>query len=293
MTSQSFGEAEAATLIKQVESLSVEIAELKEQRDKLNAEAKSWLRKGEALVDEARNLKREVRQLRDELKELRVKIRGLKEKLGEVREKLAEKRNLRDELREQIRRLRSMVSIPKGKAEQLFEELEWQIQTNPLTPEEERRLVERVKNLESQLNLHGKIGELFEKLNHYRQEIQTLKGEAENLRGQLDEAYEKLKSQIRLVEEKSKRIEEAEAEAKEAYQRFTEAKRAADRLHSQLIELLNRQRSLKDELRRIRRGREEEALAKMLRELEEAYKQGKKKKLTLEEFKLLMSRGLI
>ena len=50
---------------------------------------------------------------------------------------------------------------------------------------------------------------------------------------------------------------------------------------------------LKDELRKLRRGKEEEVLSQMLKELEEAYKQGKKKKLTLDEFKLLMSKGLI
>jgi hypothetical protein len=59
------------------------------------------------------------------------------------------------------------------------------------------------------------------------------------------------------------------------------------------VEALNKQRALKSGLREFRREKEAEVLEDVVKELEEAYKQGKKKKLTLEEFKLLMSRGLI
>ncbi|RLI35328.1 hypothetical protein DRO53_01495 [Candidatus Bathyarchaeota archaeon] len=293
MTAKISEAAEAGDLVKQIESLGVEIAELKEQRDKLNNEAREWLRKGESLVEESRRLKQETRSLRDEVRKLRDEAARLKSELSEVRGRLSEKCRLRDELRSRIKELRSKVSIPKEKAEKLFEELEWHIQTNPLPAEEERRLLEKIKNLESQLDIHGRIEELVEQLNRQRQDIQALKEQADRIKAELDKIYGELKEKIGRVEELSKRVEAVEEEAKEAYRHFAEAKLSADRLHSRIVELLNKQRSLKDELRKRRKGKEEEALERILRELEEAYRQGKKKKLTLEEFKLLMSRGLI
>lgn len=281
------------SLMREIENLSLEIFELREQRNKLNEEAKSWLRKGEAFIDEAEKLKRELRSLRDEVGRFKARIRELKERLGRVRSELAEKRKIRDELRERLRTLRARVSIPKGRAERLFEELEWRIQTNPLSPEEERRLVERVKTLEGQLNIHGQISGIVEQLNSNFQELKALREEADRLKGLLDEAYGNLKDRLASIDEKSRRLKEAEAEAKEAYQKFTSAKVQADRLHSRILKILNRQRELKNSLRIFRKEREAEALESLARQLEEAYRQGKKKKLTLDEFKLLMSRGLI
>jgi len=291
LKAETLGDSES--LMREIESLSVEIVELREQRNKLNLEAKTWLRKGENLVDEARKLKRELRDLREEVGQLKAEIRQLKTSLEKLRKDLAEKREVRDELREKLRGLKAKVSIPRGKAERLFEELEWQIQTNPLSPEEERKLVERVKALEGQLDLHGKISLLIEKLNSNFQEIQALREEIGKFKEKLDEVYGKLKEKLAVLSEKSKRLEEAEREAKEAYQKFTNAKVQADRLHRRIVEALNKQRSLKSGLREFKREKEAEALEGVVKELEEAYKQGKKKKLTLEEFKLLMSRGLI
>ncbi|HID19008.1 TPA: hypothetical protein EYP27_05660 [Candidatus Bathyarchaeota archaeon] len=280
-------------LMQEIESLSVKIVELREQRNKLNLEAKTWLRKGEVLVDKARQLKKELRSLREEVGQLRAEIKELKAGLEKVREKMVEKRKVRDGLKEKLRELKAKISIPRGKAERLFEELEWHIQTNPLSPEEERKLVERVKTLEGQLNIHGRIGTLVEQLNSNFQELQALREEAEKVRDQLDETYSKLKEKLAAIDEKAEGLEEAERQAGEAYQKFTDAKVQADRLHSRIVEALNKQRTLKTDLKEIRRGKEAEALEGVVKELEEAYKQGKKKKLTLEEFKLLMSRGLI
>ncbi|RLI26430.1 MAG: hypothetical protein DRO52_02490 [Candidatus Hecatellales archaeon] len=280
-------------LMREIEDLSLEILELREQRNRFNQEAKTWLRRGEALVDQAGQLKRELRSLKDEAAKLRARIRELKGKLEDVRRQLAEKRRVRDELKGRLRELKNRISISKGRAEKLFEELEWQIQTNPLSPEEERKLIERIKTLEGQLSIHGKIGSVVEELNSNFQDLQALKDQADEIRSQLDEVYSQLREKLSSIEEKSRRLEEAERGAREAYQKFTNAKVQADRLHSRIIEALNRQRSLKGSLREFRRSRELEAIEKLVEELKEAYKQGKKKKLTLEEFKLLMSRGLI
>jgi len=284
---------DSESLMQEIESLSVEIVELREQRNKLNLEAKTWLRKGESLVDEARTLKKELRNLRGEAGQLKAEIRQFKASLEKLRRELAEKRRVRDELREKLKGLKAKVSIPRGKAERLFEELEWQIQTNPLSPEEERKLVERVKSLEGQLDLHGKISLIVEKLNINFQEIQALKENIGRVKEQLDEVYGRLREKLTALDEKSERLEEAEREAKEAYQKFTNAKVQADKLHRRIVEALSRQRALKSGLREFKREKEAEALKDVVKELEEAYKQGKKKKLTLEEFKLLMSKGLI
>jgi uncharacterized coiled-coil DUF342 family protein len=100
-------------LMQEIESLSVEIVELREQRNKLNLEAKTWLRKGEVLVDEARQVKKELRSLREEVGQLRAEIKELKAGLEKVREKMVEKRRVRDELKEKLRELKAKISIPR------------------------------------------------------------------------------------------------------------------------------------------------------------------------------------
>jgi len=200
---------------------------------------------------------------------------------------------VRDKLREQIRELRSKVSLPKSRAEELFEKFEWQIQTSSFNPESERRLMEKVKVVESQLSIHEKLEELFEKLRSTFSELQTLKDEASKVKAELSQVSERLRESIESLKEKTAAAKHAEEEARGAYEKFSRVKIEADRTHEELVKFLNKQRELKTQLKSLREGLEEEAISKVLKELEESYKQGKKKKLTLEEFKQLVSRGLI
>jgi|TARA_B100001971_G_scaffold56161_1_gene51220 uncharacterized coiled-coil DUF342 family protein len=201
---------------------------------------------------------KEIKTVHEKRKDLKDEIRGLSKKINETRKNLEEgygfyqdTRKIRRETLSKIRELRLKIQtvekdskkferdIPNENGNRITEMLkdaDWKIQTEKLTIDEEKQLVQIIKDLE--LNLRK-----WKKAYETRKNIYNLRAEMEKLKDKMDD--------INLSNE------ESELEIETEKNRFTYDLKARDQLFKEINEI-------NDEILEL-----EEAIAKTDEQLEE------------------------
>ena len=147
-----------------IEELTEKLSALRNQKNTLEAEAKNYAEKRDKLNQELKSLRDEISRLKNTRDEINAKVKELKQQRNQIKmeiaQKFAELKSLRKELEPLVKKKpsRSLKVLEKE-----VESLEWKIQTTPLSLQEEKKLVEQVKELESQISVHKKIGQLNQK----------------------------------------------------------------------------------------------------------------------------------
>ncbi|HZY48102.1 MAG TPA: hypothetical protein VFE96_09935 [Candidatus Bathyarchaeia archaeon] len=203
----------------------------------------------DTLADERQRIKTDERKILGALSEVG-------NKLDKTRSQLLESRKTRDELNETVRALKktrdglrdkARESITKLKSLQLtspkilqavtdeheLQQLEWQVQTAPLGKEEEKRLMAKIRTLETRVTaskrilklreeiasahkeadeLHAKIQELAEESQKHHEEIVILSERFDALKAKQDEvrkSLNQLRGEYRETDEKYKTIKKS------------------------------------------------------------------------------------
>jgi uncharacterized coiled-coil DUF342 family protein len=241
----------------------------------------------DALDDERQQLMLELRSSLDRLSEIRTKLAKVREELQELRKTrdglndtiraLKKQRDaLRDSSKEKLGALREVLKKMSDRphasiAEKELATLEWQVQTETLDKEAEKKMMAKIRGLEIRVTGYHKVLKLRETITKEREEadqihgrIQELAKESQKHHGdvvQLSEAFQTLRAKR---EEQQKSVDDLRRRAAEANQQF--------------IELRN---ELTDEEKRMQRQKEEALKAALKSEAQR--KLGKGEKLTLQE----------
>ena len=155
--------------------------------------------------------------------------------------------------------------------------------------EEEKRLVENVKQLETYLNVYKKIDQHAKKMAELRKELETLEATAESAHQELTETAERsqaihAKMMVKINESKS-----IKAEADSLHGAYVQAKEQAKPLHEEVKRLTEHRKKLRDAVREEDEKRKKNA-EKALKDKPEAQAKNKLQrgeKLSWDEFKLL------
>ncbi len=145
--------------------------------------------------------------LKQQRKEAQVKIRAIIEKIKEHRQKIADLQK----------------KAPRGSHTQIQEELdsiEWKIQTTSLDLQEEKRLIDHVKELETHLNVYRKIEKQYKIINELESELRGVETKRDTVHQELtgfvlksQELHAKMLSKIK----ESKAIKDEADALHEAY----------------------------------------------------------------------------
>lgn len=284
------------SLKQRIKDLDSKLAPLKEERDKLNSESQKWAEKRNSIHGEIKRLRAEVAGLKEKRDAMNEKVRELKSLREKAKEKRKETHAQILKLKEKIRSLtereppQSMRNIQRE-----IENLEWKIQTTPLTVKEEKLLIDQVRHLEAQLSVKKQIKESKEKLMELRTEGKALETKAQTHHEKLSELAEKSQKFHEEMLGTLNRARSLKAEADSAHQKYVEIRQQAQNLHEKCVELLDQIKTFKKELRRAEEKKQAERQRELLKELEErALKKLKRgEKLTWEEFKALAEKGTI
>ena len=200
------------------------------------------------------------------------------------------------ELKEKIRALDE--NRPEGNLRQVqkeIEEIDWKIQTNSLPVKEEQELVNRVRQLESQLVVQKQIRKVKDELFKLRAEEQKFAAEAKEIHEKLSELAEqsqKFHEQMLAVLDKARKLQ---GEADDAHQKYVETKQQAQELHQKCVELVEKIRTIERELKETADKKQAERQSETQKELEkralEKLKRGEK--LMWEEFQILAEKGML
>ncbi|MHA1713498.1 MAG: coiled-coil protein [Candidatus Ranarchaeia archaeon] len=285
---------------KSIEALKAELSHLRKEMWPVKEELRKLREKAWEYRDKRDELNQQVKALSNEIRDKRLERDELNE---EVRLQKAVRQALWEKVQDLVRQLRELlVDMPRSLTKkQSFlarreKELDWRLQTTPLSLSRERDLVQEIAAIEEQL-------EDIRKYQKRQTEIDSIKQKISQLRKEADETHRKVK----MTADKAQAIHETMVEH---LRKIDEARKAADQFHENFInemqkiavqsasidekqarynrilaEIRKRDRSEYEQRRRNERRKVDDIRKRKIGDAEQKLKTGGK--LTFEEFFLL------
>ena len=138
-----------ATKTVKIEDINQQIEKLREQANTANAQITKYIEQRNQLNDQVKKTHQEINELKTERDSINEKVKLLKQQRDEIRAKTTPIIEQINAIKEKIAELKK--KVPRERQQDLQEELEaieWKIQTTSLDLQEEKRLIENVKELE-------------------------------------------------------------------------------------------------------------------------------------------------
>jgi len=281
--------------------ITVELVELqrkskifKKDREKYNQLAKMWLEKRiyyNSLIEDLLNKAQIAKKNRDQLNK---QVKVLKKDLQVIKEKLTYHQQISNEIKAEMdkipaKNLKNLMKIRKQ-----IKSLEWSYQTKVVDKIEEKEIVNQIEKLEKHLDENKTVIEQLNLLEQRLDEIKAIEKEIKNKQKEIiklaDESQVYHQNMVNFYSEIDNKIR---PDADLAHQTYLEMKKQADENHNNLTMTIPRIKMLKKKLAQKKNDfnklstvvetRVEKALEKM--------KEGKR--LTLDEFALLVKSGLL
>lgn len=274
----------------ELERISEQLSSLRESVNKVTANTKGYAEKRDKLNIELKNLRQEIEELRNQRDSMNQKVKILKQNRDDKNTKI---KILIQEMQlhmPKIAELKKKISR-KNRAELQaeFDKIEWKIQTTPLKMQEEKRLIDRVKQLETQLNIYKKIDQHTEKISNNRKEIDVLQTNVETAHQELTEVAERSQNVHKKMMLKIAGFKLKKTEADNFHRDYIQEIERTKPLQVEIRKLIKQKRKLKAEMQEEdekRKKNAEQALKEKLgSQAKEKMQRGEK--LSWNEFKLL------
>ncbi len=235
-----------------------------ENLDQIEQKISSLITYRLSLINELKKLSQRKRELKEEIKEITNKLReergviseqnSLIRQIGDAREdillKIDEIKTKVDGTEKVLRKFEKEVPHESERAlKEKLDNIEWKLQTEPLTREEEKQLVEYIKKLEFKLHL-------WKKAYMTRQELSELLVEAKSLKNKVDEMSDIKKSVLTKLRNQKEALhnifitkQQLIQEVKEIEQDIEEIKKNLNHTDTELSKLKESKRKLLEKKR--------------------------------------------
>jgi uncharacterized coiled-coil DUF342 family protein len=267
-----------------------ELSALREQVDRADVDTKAHVEKRDKLNEKFKKLRQEIREFKTERDKLNEKVKTLKQQRDSARAKI---RAYIEQIRihnEKIAELKKKTPRENRRALQKeFDEIEWKIQTTPLDVQEEKRLMERVKQLETQLSVYKKVDQHIKAISELRKELEPFEAEADAAHQELTDIAERSQDIHAKMMAKIEESKEVKAEADVLHSVYVQAREQVRPLHEEIKKLREQKRKLQATVREEdakRKKRVEQALKeKVGSQAKDKLERGEK--VSWDEFRLL------
>jgi uncharacterized coiled-coil DUF342 family protein len=235
----------------EIEMVTQQVSLLKEQISKINVKIKAQIAERDTLNQKLGKLRQEINQLKTERDGLNENVKTLKQELNRARTKI---KQIIEELkahREKILELKK--KTPKKSHRDLKKELEaieWRIQTSTYDMQTEKRQIETVRQLETQLNLYRKIERHENSVVELQSELNKLKETADTNHNTLTERARKSQELHSEIIAKISELKSVKSEADRFHEIYIRLRTQAQPFKEKLRKLLEAWRKLQDALRK-------------------------------------------
>jgi len=176
-----------------------DMATINQQLDQLDKQANQARDETQKLIEKRDKLNQQFKQLRQETQQLRTDRDNINTQVQTLKKQRDETRTTIHEIIDQIKTIREKITelqkkTPKRSHSDLkkeLEDIEWKIQTTSLEKEEERELIENVKQLETQLIAYKKIDKELKKIADLEQGLKAIDETADKLHTELSTLAQK------------------------------------------------------------------------------------------------------
>ena len=242
-----------------ISNINLQIDKLKEQTRENNSQIKKFIEKRDELHEKARKIREEVNQLKTERDALNEKVKQLKQQRDAVRVNVEPIMAEVNALHEKIDALKK--NLPRINQRELQKELdaiEWKIATTTLDLKEEKRLVENVKELETQLIGYKKIDLQHKKIKELIEHRKTFDAQADVYHKELTELAKKSQDLHALMMDKVNSMKKDRAEADSLHKSFIKAKEQNNLVYEQIRQLISQSTGIRASMREQYQSRRKE-----------------------------------
>jgi len=185
-----------------IEDINQQIEKLREQANTADAQIQKFIEQRNQLNDQVKKTRQEIDELRTERDGINEKVKLLKRQRNEIRATAAPITEEINAIKEKISELKK--KVPRETQQDLQEEhdaIEWKIQTTSLDLQEEKGLIENVKELEILLSSYKKIDLRYKKMKDLLIQRQTIEAQADVIHNELTDLVKKSQEiHLRMVE---------------------------------------------------------------------------------------------
>ncbi len=287
-----------------IDAVIQQIAALREQITVANTEVAQDIEKRDKLNEQARLLRQEIIALKKERDSLNLSVKALKQQRDEVRTQIQPYIDEIEQHVEKIHALREKRSgVPRHELQKEFDAIEWRIQTTSLDLQEEKRLIEQVKQLEIQLSVYKKIDVHSHRINELKTELRTFTDKADGFHQELTTNASKSQELHTLMQAKLEELKKVREEATSLHVQYLQTRGKVKVLYEELNKCVDLRRKLfeerhklyeerhksfeaaRDEDAKLKKAKEEEIKEKLGSEVRGKLERGEK--LDWREFQLL------
>ncbi len=281
----------------------LELVDLKNKFKLLRSQSMHYNDEARKYQEKRNYLNRRVTQLLKDSKKEKKLRNELNKKVSEIKKERDKIRKELDKLIKDFQEVDNEARNFKGKnivnkLKKQIHQAEWALQTKKLTPAEETTLIEQIDELEAKVSQYKDANKVFQNRRQINSDIENLKTKLKELSDQIQTYSQESQIHHNRMQEILNEIDnELKIQADEAHQKFIEARTKADEFYSKSQILVPRINEIMDELgefqdvKNLKVEKVKEVVESRVDEAVKKFKAGKR--LTLEEFTLLVKRGLM
>ena len=267
-----------------------QLSALREQVNSAGADTKGQVEKRDKLNEKFKKLRQEIREFKTERDNLNEKVKALKQQRDEARAKIKAQIEQIKAHNEKIAELTE--KTPRENRRELqkeFDDIEWKIQTTPLDMQEEKRLMERVKQLETRLSVYKKIDQHIKQISELRKELEPIEAYADAVHKELTAMAERSQDIHAKMMTKIEESKEVKSEADSLHNAYIQEREQVRPLREEIKKLTAQKRKLQDAVReedaKRKKGVEQALKEKLGSQAKDKLARGEK--LSWDEFRLL------
>jgi uncharacterized coiled-coil DUF342 family protein len=286
---------EVARLQDQMDVVEAQATALRDTLRAMDATVERWAATRDALNEKGHHLRDGIRRLKAQRDLVHGQIQALKVARDTLRLGLQDERQQYRAVADQLRSLPTPPRRSADEVRQRIEQLDWDIQTQSLTPDQEARLLTQIRALEQEGVIHRDRSRVHGKMKGLRQAMATADGRLVEVTEQIRSLAAKSQEHHLQMLATTEAFRGVKAEADHAHHQFLACLTEAKALRAAYAACLQQRRDLTTQLHRLeaaRRQRLVDAEAEAQRKTA-TEKLKDRKKLSFEEFKALLDKGLV
>ncbi len=285
-----------STRQKKVNELNERLSALRDQRETLLLEMDKRAEERDALNEKVRTARAEINDLRKQRDDLNISVQQLKKMRAQPRTQASEKIDEIKKAQDNISNIRTKRK-PSGNPrtlQQEFDDIEWEIQTSSMSLDEEKELVEKARELETQLKTHKKIKLLRDKITDLRTQVKDLDSQSGGYHEELTKKADKSQEIHESLQKKVAAMKELKKQADEKHAAFLEIRGKLKPVQEEIKLTIDEVTRLRTESRVEEEEKKKQTESVLRSELEQTAMEKLKKgeKLSWEEFQVLAEKGI-
>ena len=264
---------------------------IKEKKYTQNENIRLLIEKRDKCNLKFKELRQNINKQKKDRDELNEKVKRLKQKRDVIRLEISSKIEEIMNHRQKIDFFRDKLPIRKNiDLQKEFEDLEWKIQTTTLELDEEKQLVEQVKIIGTQLNKYKKIDKQKKIIFKIQYEINELKKITDKTHEELTKIANKSQETHKSMSLNIEELNNIKEKADHFHFDYLKEKKEQNPLQHEIRKLIDDKNKLRKIIKEQDETRKREAEQKLKKEIksEAQIKLKNGKKISLEEFKLLI-----